>query len=394
MSRSTKPGSPILYLVSACILLVSCNSAYALNPSIEVRQYSHTTWKIRDGFSKGVIGSVAQTPDGYLWLGTEFGLLRFDGKRNVPWQPPAGQQLPSNMIMSLLAARDGSLWIGTANGLAKWQDGKLTEYAEFAGKYIFKIIEDREGTIWATGISITTGKLCAIKNSNVSCEGDDKVLGRGAFSLYEDSKGNLWAGLKNGLWRFRPGPPKFYPLAGEPDGIQGIGEDADGTLLVGWKGGIHRFLDGQTQPYALSGIEGQFKARRILRDRDGGLWIGTGDRGLLHVHHGKADLFASADGLSGDNIYSIFEDRENNIWIATANGLDRFRDFAVVTFSTRQGLSNVVVASVLATRDGSVWLSTYGGLHQWINGQIATFGAGKTRRQTQRTKPEFSFRRR
>ncbi|HEY5885243.1 MAG TPA: two-component regulator propeller domain-containing protein, partial [Pyrinomonadaceae bacterium] len=347
-----------------------------MNPSIDVSQYSHTSWKIRDGFTKGAVTSMAQTTDGYLWLGTEFGLLRYDGIRNVPWQPPSGQQLPAMTILSLLAARDGSLWIGTSKGVAKWKDGKLTVYAELTEKYIFKIIEDREGTIWASGIAITTGRLCAIQNSSVRCDGDDGVLGRGAYNLFEDSKGNLWAGMKDGVWRYRPGPPKFYPLAGEPDGIQGIGEDVDGTLLIGWKGGIHKFVDGKTEPYALSGISGQFKARRILRDRDGGLWVGTSDRGLVHVHQGRADVFASVDGLSGENIYSLFEDREGNIWTATSNGLDRFRDFAVVKFSARQGLSSDFVGSVLAAKDGSVWLGTFGGLQRWDKGSITNFGGG------------------
>ena len=368
MWGSIRRRPQLLSIVSACILLVCCNSAYALNPSLDVSQYSHTSWKIRDGFTKGAITSIAQTPDGYLWLGTEFGLLRFDGTRNVPWQ----QQLPSTSIMSLLAARDGSLWIGTANGVAKWKDGKLTQYAELAGKYVFTIVEDREGTIWASGIAITTGRLCAIQNTSVDCVGDDGVLGRGAFTLFVDSKGNLWAGVKDGLWRFRRGPPKFYSLAGEPDGIQGIGEDVDGTLLIGWKGGLHRFVDGKTEPYALSGIEGHFSARRILRDRDGGLWIGTADRGVVHVHQGRANVFGPADGLSGENIYFLFEDREGNIWIATGNGLDRLRDFAVVTYFTKHG-----VGSVLATRYGSVWLSTNGGLNQWNNGRVTTFDDGK-----------------
>lgn len=319
--------------------------------------------------------SMAQTPDGYLWLGTEFGLFRFDGLRNHPWQSPS-QSLPSTMVMSLLAARDGSLWIGTDKGLAKWKDGIITQYPQIDGKYIFKIVEDREGTIWASGIAVTTGRLCAIKNSSVHCEGDDGLLGRGAFNLFEDSKGNLWAGVKNGLWRFRPGPPKFYPLPGEPDGIQGIGEDVDGTLLVGWKGGVHKFVEGKTEPYVLAGIDGRFNVRRILRDRDGGLWLGTADRGLVHVYQGRADVFGPADGLAGQNIYSLFEDREGNIWVATADGLDRFRDFAVVTFSTKQGLSSADVGSVLATRDGSIWITTSEGLNRWNNGLITTFGAG------------------
>ena len=376
MWGSTQRRPHVLYfgIVSTCIVLVCWNSAYALNPSLHVSQYSHTSWKVRDGFARETIESIAQTPDGYLWLATSSGLLRFDGMRNVPWQPPSDQQLPSNTIMSLLAARDGSLWIGTSKGLARWKDGKLTQYAELAGRYIFKILEDHEGTIWASGVAITTGRLCAIQNSGVHCDGDDGALGRGAFNLFEDSKGNLWAGVKNGLWRFRPGPPKFYPFDGEPNGIQGIGEDVDGTLLIGWNGGIHRLVDGKVETYPLSGITGRFTARRILRDRDGGLWIGTAERGLIHAYRGKADEYGNSQGLSGDNIYALFEDREKNIWIATVNGLDRFRDFAVVTFGRNEGLVNPTVWSVLAARDGSIWLGTFPGLNQWTNGSFATLG--------------------
>src|SRR2546422_4334132 len=117
----------------ACMLLAWCPQALALDPSLDVSQYAHTSWKIRDGFSKGIISSIAQTPDGYLWLGTEFGLLRFDGVRRVEWTPPGGEQLPSAEIRNLLVTRDGTLWIGTANGLASWKGGRLTRYAELAG---------------------------------------------------------------------------------------------------------------------------------------------------------------------------------------------------------------------------------------------------------------------
>src|SRR5258706_14741184 len=115
--------------VLAGMLLAGASCAFALNPALDVSQYAHTAWKIRDGFTKGAINAIAQTPDGYLWLGTEFGLLRFDGVRNVPWQPPADQPLPSSRIRSLLAARDGALWIGTSGGLASWKGGELAQYA-------------------------------------------------------------------------------------------------------------------------------------------------------------------------------------------------------------------------------------------------------------------------
>jgi len=357
----------------ACALLAWCPSAFALNPSLDVSQYAHTSWKIRDGFTKGQIASIAQTPDGYLWLGTEFGLLRFDGVRNVPFQPPAGQQLPSNFIYSLLAARDGTLWIGTGKGLASWKDGKLKQYAELDDRYIFKILEDHEGSVWASGLTVTIGKLCAIRHSGVQCYGEDGALGRGASNLYEDSKGNLWAGVKDGLWRMKPGPPQFYPLAGEPNGIRGLGEDDDGTLLVGWRGGVHRFVDGKTEAYPLPATVGPFHAKRLLRDRDGGLWISTQEQGLVHVHRGRTELFTASDGLSGEDIYDLFEDREGNIWVATMNGLDRFREFAVATLTVNQGLSNEVVLSVMADKNGSVWLATRDGLNRWNDGQVTIY---------------------
>ena len=354
----------------AFLLLACCPSAFALNPKLDVSQYAHTSWQIRDGFPKGEISSIAQTPDGYLWLGTEFGLFRFDGVKHVQWRPPANQELPSNWIFNLLVSRDGTLWIGTEKGLASWKDGKFTQYAELAGRYIFKVLEDREGTVWVSGGAVPVGKLCAIRNSDVQCFGDDGRFGRAVFNLYEDRNGNLWAGVKDGLWRWKPGPPKFFPLAGEPDGIQCFGEDNDGTLLVGWNGGIHRFVDGKTEAYSIPGRVGQIRGRRMLRDRDGGLWIGTFNEGVVHIHEGRTDVFGLSQGLSGEGANLLFEDREGNIWIATGSGLDRFRDFAVATFSVNQGLSSSRIQSVLADRNGGIWLATRNNVNRWYDGQV------------------------
>src|SRR5579871_3851186 len=107
----------------------------ALNPSLDVTQYAHSSWTVRSGFSLGAIFAMAQTPDGYLWLGSEFGLFRFDGVHAVPWRPPPGQHLPEKPY-ALLCTRDGTLWIGNFGALVSWRAGKLTRYPALDGLFV------------------------------------------------------------------------------------------------------------------------------------------------------------------------------------------------------------------------------------------------------------------
>ena len=356
-------------MVLVVVALACCSSARALDPSLDISQYAHTSWKVRDGFTKGLIVAIAQGPDGYLWLGTEFGLVRFDGVRALPWQPPTGQQLPGNYIQKLLVARDGTLWIGTLNGLASWKDGKFTTYPEMAGRKVFPLLEDHEGTIWAGGRT----KLCSIRNARMDCHSGEGSPGAGVYGLYEDTQQNLWVGVPNGFWRWKPGPPKFFPAPSDIAGILGLGEDDQHALLIGVKGGIRRFVNGHFEAHPLPYRGLTTSVQQIFRDRDGSLWIATLTHGLVHVHGGRADTFSSSDGLSGDTVFDILEDREGNIWVATNDGLDRFRPYSVATISRSHGISNTLIFSALAARDGRVWIATSSGLDTWDQGKISAF---------------------
>ena len=222
----------------AGFLLTGC--AFALNPSLDVSQYAHNSWRIRDGFVNGTIMAIAQTPDGYLWLGTTFGLVRFDGIKATPWQPPVGQELPSAVAIRLLTARDGTLWIGTLEGLASWKDGKLSLYEALRGRSIGSLAEDHEGTIW-TGSYGKIAQICAVRKGSVNCE--DGFAASGIAGILPDTKGNLWVGVVDGVWRWKPGPPKFYPLPPEPNGYRGLMQGEDGALLMPTRDGVKRLGD-------------------------------------------------------------------------------------------------------------------------------------------------------
>src|SRR5271166_1925107 len=162
---STRVAISRLVFGAVTLLVVLCPRAPALDPSLDLTQYTHTAWTAPEGL-KGSTRSIVQTPDGYLWVGTEFGLVRFDGVRFVPWSPPLGERLPSPNIMSLLATRDGTLWIGTLHGLASWKDGKLISHPEI-GDAVFALLEDHEGTVWVGA----SGRVCSIGGEKTECNG-------------------------------------------------------------------------------------------------------------------------------------------------------------------------------------------------------------------------------
>jgi hypothetical protein len=187
MKRPKLQVKPVLALIAlgALNVLLWSPPDLALDPSLDVNQYAHTAWTVRDGFSLGNIYAMAQTPDGYLWLGTEFGLFRFDGVRNIPWQPPAGQHLPHKSIRSLLVTRDGTLWIGTFAGLATQSRGKLTRYSELDGYFVASLFEDHEGTVRVGGFSSAPilGRLCATRGGSAQCPGEDGAFGEFVWSF-------------------------------------------------------------------------------------------------------------------------------------------------------------------------------------------------------------------
>jgi signal transduction histidine kinase/ligand-binding sensor domain-containing protein len=364
-------------------IVLLCSPALALAPGRKISQYAHTAWRNQDGAFSSTPASIAQTADGYVWIGTLDGLVRFDGVRFVPWTAPAGKRLPSPTISYLLGGSDGSLWIGTNRGLVRWKNGELTNYSGVA--LVNEIVEDPKGTIWISRARIRDGKgpLCEVAGNALRCYGAaDGIPFPYAEPMVQDALGNLWIGSSLGLCRWKPGSADTY----SPDalkrlkevlGVNALALAADGSLWVGiqrtGKGlGLQQFSQGVWKDYAVPGMDGSaLPVGALLVDRDNSLWIGTTNRGIYRVHDGRVDHFSVADGLSSDSVQGFYQDREGNLWVVTASGIDRFHDLPVATFSTREGLTADAVGSVLGGRDDTVWIGNQGALDFVRDGKVS-----------------------
>jgi ligand-binding sensor domain-containing protein/signal transduction histidine kinase len=359
----------LLSIPLCLLLLLAGESCLAVDSSKQITQFAHTAWRIQDGFFSGAPTAIAQTKDGYIWIGTVAGLLRFDGVHFVEWNPPGAKQL-SNGVFSLLAGSDGSLWIGTGTHLARLKDGNLINYLGAPGR-INSILEDRTGTVWIARSRVhdEAGPLCQVAGTNLQCHGmGDGITPSYAGPLIRDDAGNFWIGSSGTLTRWKPGSSATYknPALKSTQGLAGVqalASTADGALLVGIIGrgpglGLQRFVNGAWNPLRTSTFDGStLEVNALFLDREKSLWIGTTNQGLFRFRDGKFDHFFSANGLSGDTVNGFYEDREGDLWVATEDGIDCFHSIPVVSFSTREGLSANMVDAVLADRHGAVWIA-------------------------------------
>lgn len=357
--------------VSLCFLFLcaAAQPAAALNPDKRLTQYGHTAWRVLDGYLASPT-SIAQTTDGYIWIGTRNGVLRFDGIKFTPWTPPEGQALPNTNITALLGASDGSLWIGTSGGLAQLKDGQTTNYPSKPGTSgIGAIIEDETGVIWFTRYRIADekGPLCTVKDKEFRCFGkEDGVQVNYGQGLAKDTAGNIWIGSW-GLCRWTPQSSEIFfeeelkRFGG--DGVTAVAVNPSGQVwaaldATGPKQGVRYYSDGKWASYAVPGFDGgAVRANVLYRDRNNSLWVGSATEGLYRIHNGIADNYAMKNGLSGNTVGFIFEDKEGNLWVQTESGVDMFRDTPVLNFSLSEGLSETNIYSILGLRNGSVWVA-------------------------------------
>lgn len=363
---------PILCII---LPLIFVDSLFGLDRSLSTFQYLHTSWTQEEGGALPAIQAMAQTADGYLWLGTSNGLIRFDGMRFVRWETGPGEELPGRDVRCLLSSSRGGLWIGTTSGVARLDRGHLIRYpaADHTVGAVIWMVEDPSGSLWMLSARDTNHSLAVLRqDGSVRIYGPaDGLPDQTLAALFQDSSANLWIGTLGGLCRWSPGIPATCWSVPSRQILSVIG-GAPGELLVIDARSIVRFRDGRFEPVVMGLENASLSPRVMMRDADGSIWIGTTGQGLLRLRNGRVERFTRRDGLSGDRISALLEDREGNLWAGTARGIDQFSVPKSLHLSTLDGLSSDVVTSVCATHQGATWVGTIGGGLNRIKGDRIT----------------------
>jgi signal transduction histidine kinase/ligand-binding sensor domain-containing protein len=366
-----------------CVLLMA-DPAHALDPNKRITQYMHTSWRTQDGSLPAGMYHIAQTPDGFIWLLSLPGnVYRFDGIKVLAWRFPTG--VPKS-IANLYADHNGGLWlIGGPPGIFRVKDDVVTSQFDLDGKMFQAISEAADGSLWVLRRD-ADAPLCHL-SSVPKCFGKaDGIPISPIDSLVADGKGGFWLGGETALVHWHDGTSETYSIKAAKAGgseIRNLALAPDGTLWVGLGSvgpglGLMSFKDGELKSFVTPAFDGSgLEIGTLLFDRDGNLWVGTVGKGLFRIHGNVVDHYDHTNGLSGDSVWALFEDREGMVWTGTTSGIDNFRDPAIATFAPSEGLPKDLVAGILASRDGSIWVANSGSLDHIVNGSVSSIRTGK-----------------
>ncbi|MSU58892.1 MAG: hypothetical protein EXS35_12125 [Pedosphaera sp.] len=374
-------------------------------PTNGVSSYRVRIWQTDYGLPQNPVHAITQTLDGYLWVGTQEGLARFDGVRFTTvdekiapelkhrwitalcagadgslWVACDGvgvirlkngivsrfaetNGLPSNQTRCLLESRDGSIWIGCEGGLTQFKDGKLTSYTEKSGlgdNSVRAICEDAQGNLRIAtrrGLS-TLNREGFLSTLNLG----SGMVGNALKCVWVDRQGRIWAGSNEGLSCLDGDKRTFYSLSeGLPDRITTVlYGDRQRQLWVGTYGGLAYVGEDKLISRPVSdGVQGE-RIHTIFQDREDNLWIGTWD-GLVCMTPARFTTFTTQQGLTCNNVMSVCEDRAGTIWLGTwGGGLNALRDGKIHAYGTTNGLTHDDVLSLHEARDGSLWVGMDG----------------------------------
>ena len=324
--------------------------------------FVHDVWQTEDGLPHNAVKAIVQSAEGYLWLGSAVGLVRFDGMRFVTVAPPGLAAIQNTHIWALLEDANGGLWIGAGDGLGYLRDGNARVYTTADGlsnAFVRALHEDRNGTLW---IGTYGGGLNRLSDSTFTAFTTREGLPTNFINtLYETRDGRLWIGTNGGLSVFHRGRFETFTLPGGPaaNDVRALFEHEDGALWVGTGAGLMRYQAGTFRP--ATAVTGS--VRTIFEDTNGALWVGTETQGVFQLERRRRQQYSTANDLSHNDVRALFQDREGSVWVGTnGGGLNRFKPGRFVVYGTEEGLPSNGTFSIFQDSQGVIWIGTSGGL--------------------------------
>jgi ligand-binding sensor domain-containing protein/two-component sensor histidine kinase len=326
----------------AAVLGMLLAAAGPVSAAAQAEAFSRRVWQSADGLPEDFAQALARTADGYLWIGTSGGLVRFDGVRFTVFNRENQAALQDDSIYSLLVARDGALWVGTeGGGMVRYQRGVFRAFGAaegLANGFVRVIFEDRGGTLWVG----TDGGLFRMQRGRlVRVDGRDGIPQIMVHSICEDGRGNLlFGGL--GMLVLGPAGTRYYSSneSAADNSVRTIGRTSDGVIWIGTIAGLRRIENWSggnpfLTPKMLTG-----NVCVMLESRKRDLWIGTYGAGALRYRNGKMEPFG-APILPHNNVLSMLDDGEGDIWIGTQGGLLRLSPSAAITATPPDGATSI-----------------------------------------------------
>ena len=361
-----------------------------LDPNKHVTQYIHTSWRIQDGSAPSGMYAITQTSDGFLWFLSSRGeIFRFDGVQFRHWPIPDAESI--GRIRNIVADRGGGLWVLGAEGIAHLNDGVVTSHFRLDGLEAnpLNTSQDSDGSIWVVrGDNGIAEPVCHVSEHAMKCYGkSDGIPISPIDAILADGTDGFWLGGQTALAHWHGGVSEMYPIKGlkaamGAPGVMSLARGPDGSVWVGIFSngsgrGLARFEKGTVKSFVTPTFDGSKLTVFALRfDRDGNLWVGTANDGVLRIHGDAVDHYQRTEGLSGDFVRAFFEDREGIVWAATNNGVDRFHDSQVTTLSAVEGLARDNAVGILASRDGSIWVANAYSLDHVAKGTVSSIRTG------------------